>query len=227
MNALCRWCCLLLLSSLLIINPKVYYVNSRVDADGAGKQHSSAEDYLYLGSTALSEDDNAKAIDLYEKGIAALKDDGSESIITILSLETNIATAYSAIGGDVREKIIEHYEKAISAYDQIDPIVDKEIIEDAKSIASQSYFFYGMVLQDMEGTQQKSLEMYAYAVVLDPNLWAAWGNLGASEIKIMAYQNRELLTQYYWALKQFLSIPVSSLLFLSLIFSSHFRKRIL
>ncbi|OEU09404.1 S-adenosyl-L-methionine-dependent methyltransferase [Fragilariopsis cylindrus CCMP1102] len=171
MNFLCRCCLLLFLSSLLII--------SSVDADGAGKQHSSAEDYLYLGSTALSEDDNSKAIDLYEKGIAALKDDGSESIITILSLETNLATAYSAIGGDVREKIIEHYEKAISAYDQIDPIDDKEIIEDAKSIASQSYFFYGMVLQDMEGTQQKSLEMYAHAVVLDPNLWAAWGNLGA------------------------------------------------
>ena len=173
MNFLCRCCLLLFLSSLLII--------SSVDADGAGKQHSSAEDYLYLGSTALSEDNNSKAIDLYEKGIAALKDDGSESIITILSLETNLATAYSAIGGDVREKIIEHYEKAISAYDQIDPIDDKEIIEDAKSIASQSYFFYGMVLQDMEGTQQKSLEMYAHAVVLDPNLWAAWGNLGASK----------------------------------------------
>jgi tetratricopeptide (TPR) repeat protein len=199
MNVISRCCLLLPLFSLLIINPKIYYVNSSVDA-GAGKQHSSAEDYLYLGSTALSEDDNAKAIDLYEKGIAALKDDGSESIITIMSLQTNLATAYSAIGGDVREKIIEHYEKAISAYDQIDPIVDKEIIEDAKSIASQSYFFYGMVLQDMEGTQQKSLEMYAYAVVLDPNLWAAWGNLGVSKIKIMTYQNRELLIQYYWVL---------------------------
>jgi tetratricopeptide (TPR) repeat protein len=167
----------------LIINPKIYYVNSSsVDAGGAGKQ-SSAEDFLYLGSTALSEDDNAKAIDLYERGIAALKDDG-ESIITILSLETNLATAYSAIGGDVREKIIEHYEKAISAYKQIDVILDKEIIEDAKSIASQASFFYGMVLQDTEDTQQKSVEMYAYAVVLDPNLWAAWGNLGASKIKI-------------------------------------------
>jgi len=139
-----------------------------------GNTKNSSEDYLTLGNSALSTDANAKAIDLYEKGIAALED--GESLIIIISLETNLATAYSAIGGK-DEKAMDHYEKAIAAYSN-NKIEDNDVVEEAKAIVSQTAFFYGMELQDVDPS--KAVEMYGYAVVLDPNLWAAWANLGAS-----------------------------------------------
>ena len=160
---------LLLIFSLLVTYPVC----------GSRYSKHSSEEYLALGNNALSTDANDKAIDFYEKGIAALEEDGkssSSSLLTILSLETNLATAYSAIGGK-DEKAMEHYEKAIAAY-SIDGIEDKSVIEDAKAIVSQTAFFYGMELQDLDAS--KAVEMYGHAVVLDPNLWAAWANLGAS-----------------------------------------------
>jgi len=138
-------------------------------------QHSS-EDYLALGNNALSTDATAKAIDFYEKGITGLKDIG-ESLITIISLETNLATAYSAIGGK-DDKAMEHYEKAIAAYyENHGEIEDKITVEEAKAIVSQTLFFYGMELQEMDAS--RAVEMYGRAVVLDPDLWAAWANLGS------------------------------------------------
>lgn len=135
----------------------------------------SAEVYLSLANNALSSDANTKAIDLYLKGIDALTED--ESLLTILSLETNLASAYSSIGDNANA--ISHYQKAISSYsEQIEDIVDKEMIEDAKRIASQSSFFLGMVLQD-EGEARKAVEAYGYSVVLDPKSWAALANLGS------------------------------------------------
>jgi tetratricopeptide (TPR) repeat protein len=142
-------------------------------ASGAGGL--SPEDYLSLGDNALSMDANSKAIDLYEKGIALLTDD--ESILTVISLETNLATAYSSVGKN--KEAIEHYRKAIKTYSkEIDEIVDKQMAEDAKQIASQSSFFLGMVLQD-EGEPTQAVEAYGSAVMLDPNHWAAWANLGS------------------------------------------------
>ncbi|KAG7355910.1 tetratricopeptide repeat protein [Nitzschia inconspicua] len=135
----------------------------------------SAEDYLSLANNALSSDANEKAIDLYLKGIHALTND--ESLLTILSLETNLASAYSSIGDN--EKAIVHYQKAISSYNElIDEIVDKQLIDQAKGIASQSSLFLGMVLQDA-GEPRKALDAYGYAVVLDPKTWAALANLGS------------------------------------------------
>ena len=146
-------------------------------------QHSSDE-YLALGNNALSKDANAKAVNLYEKGIAALQDTG-ESLITIISLETNLATAYSAMGGKDSDAM-EHYEKAIKAYhSNHEEIENEKTAEDAKAIVSQTAFFYGMELQ--ETNAKRAVEMYGYAVKLDPNLWSAWANLGASRkyVKVM------------------------------------------
>jgi len=141
-----------------------------------GNSQHSAEDYLSLGNNALSTDANAQAIDFYEKGIATLKGTG-ESLSTILSLETNLATALSAIGGN-DDKTMEHYEKAMAAYDSNHgEIEDKNMAEEAKAIASQTAFFYAMELHEKDAS--RAVEMYGYAVVLDPVLWAAWANLGS------------------------------------------------
>ena len=134
------------------------------------------DDYLSLGDNSLSIDATTKAIELYQKGIDLLSED--ESILTILALETNIATAYSSIGDN--DNSIQHYKKALKAYtEEIDDIVDKQMVADAKDIASQASFYLGMVLQDIEGNAAKAVEAYGYAVVLDPKLWSAWANLGS------------------------------------------------
>jgi tetratricopeptide (TPR) repeat protein len=136
----------------------------------------TSDDYLSLGDNALSMDATPKAIELYQKGIDLLSDDGS--LLTILALETNIATAYSSIGDN--DSSIEHYRKALKAYtEEIDGIVDKQITADAKDIASQASFYLGMVLQDVEGNPAKAVDAYGYAVLLDPKLWSAWANLGS------------------------------------------------
>ena len=140
------------------------------------KSENSSEEYLSLGNDALAADANEKAIDFYKRGIDALKD-SSESLITVLSLETNIATAYSAIGGNY-DRAIEHYERAMSAYhENHSKIEDKNTASGARAIISQTAFFYGMELQETDAP--RAVEMYGHAVVLDPDLWAAWANLGA------------------------------------------------
>jgi tetratricopeptide (TPR) repeat protein len=162
------------------------------------QQHSS-EDYLVLGNNALSEDANARAVDLYKKGIdvavaaAALNtSDKHKSLVTMVSLETNLATAYSAMEG-MEQKAMEHYEKAIQAYSDNQASItaahsiddndnnnnnnNSALLEDAKAIVSQTAFFYGMELQEIDAG--RAVEMYGRAVLLDPELWAAWANLGA------------------------------------------------
>ena len=167
-------------------------------------QQKSAQDYLLMGNSALSEDANAKAIDLYEQGLAAIENakakaiatDSSVSVsvpvVTVVSLETNLATAYSSMEG-MQEHVFEHYEKAIKAYQDhdTDALSDTDH-EDAKSIVSQTAFFYGMELQ--ESNARKATEMYGNAVRLDPELWAAWANLGAyMYMYIQQQQQRDLV----------------------------------
>mmetsp|Transcript_27135 Transcript_27135/g.74411 ORF Transcript_27135/g.74411 Transcript_27135/m.74411 type:complete len:508 (-) Transcript_27135:94-1617(-) len=146
------------------------------------RNEQSAEDYLILGNTELSRDANAKAIGFYENGIAAFDNDENpptaSSLVTLISLETNLATAYSTIGGQ-DEKALLHYEKAISAYEaHHDKVKDEnDVVEEARSIVSQTAFFYAMELQESHAA--KAVNMYGRAVTLDPNLWAAWANLGS------------------------------------------------
>ncbi len=139
----------------------------------------SPDDYLSLGDSALASEANTRAIELYELGIAALgEDDPHSSFIAVLSLETNLATAYSAAG--MTKEAIEHYRKAIVTYSKhIENIQDPQVARDATDITSQASFFLGMVFQDTTGSAQLAVEAYGYAVVLDPHLWAAWANLGS------------------------------------------------
>jgi tetratricopeptide (TPR) repeat protein len=146
------------------------FCRARVEA-----QDLSADDYLSLANNALAADANIKAIDLYKKGIDRLTED--ESLLTVLSLETNLASAYTAVGDN--SNAMTHYQKAITAYSkQIEDTVDNEMIHDAKEITAQASFFLGMVLQD-EGEARQAVEAYGYAVVLDPHAWAPLANLGS------------------------------------------------
>ena len=142
---------------------------------GTGLCLGTPDDYLSLGDEALSSNDNEKAIEFYNKGISLLNED--ESLLTVLSLHTNLATALSSTGKN--EKAAEQYQQAISVYStEIDEIVDKETKKFATDIASQATFFLGMVYQDLKNPQ-KAAEAYGYAVVLDPNHWGALANLGS------------------------------------------------
>ena len=164
----------------------------------------TAAEYLQLGSTALSEEQHAQAIAWYEQGLSSVVLASSHttstpltptSFLVRLSLETNLATAYSVLGDET--KAIQHYEEAIAIYTNKHQRIDAsqiELIEEATAITSQAAFFYGMELQGQiieedendsdtntntgSNTAQEAIDAYAYAVQLDPNLWAAYANLG-------------------------------------------------
>lgn len=133
------------------------------------------DDYLASGDEALAAGEYQQAISLYKAGVDKLSED--ESLLTILSLETNFATALSSIGQN--EEAVTHYQRAVSTYmEEIEEIVDKEMKQYAKEITSQASFFLGMVYQDIDEIE-KAIEAYGYAVVLDPNHWSALANLGS------------------------------------------------
>jgi tetratricopeptide (TPR) repeat protein len=135
----------------------------------------SVDDLLSLGDDALSQGATEKAVDYYKSGLDILSED--DSLITALSLETNLASALSSVGLD--KEATGHYQKAVSIYStEIDDIVDKATIEFAKEITAQASFYLGMVLQDL-GEPRKSVEAYGYTVVLDPYHWASLANLGS------------------------------------------------
>jgi tetratricopeptide (TPR) repeat protein len=140
-----------------------------------GVMDLQSDDYLALGDEALSNAMNEKAIGLYIQGIDLIED---ESLLTILSLETNLATALSSIGNN--EEAAKHYQAAISGYSkEIDNISDdKDMKKLAEEITAQASFFLGMVLQDL-GEARKAVEAYGYAVVLDPYHWSSLANLGS------------------------------------------------
>lgn len=136
----------------------------------------SADDLLSIGHEALAAGMNNEAVNYYLEGIKVF-DEEEDSLLTILSLETNLATALSSLDRD--DEAVDHYTKAISTYgDEIDDIVDKETMEYAKSITASASFYLGMVLQD-QGNAQKAADAYGYTVVLDPYHWSALANLGS------------------------------------------------
>jgi tetratricopeptide (TPR) repeat protein len=131
--------------------------------------------YLSRADEALSTGSNEKAIDLYKAGIRSLHDD--DSLLTILSLETNLASAFSAVGKN--EESVDHYRKAMVAYrENINDITDKQTADFSKEIALTASFYMGMVYQDM-GEPQKAVDAYGYTFVLDPKHWASLANLGS------------------------------------------------
>lgn len=138
----------------------------------------SSDEYLSLADDALSRGSNERAIEMYKAGLDSLEENAS--LLTLLSLETNLASALSAVG--LNEESIDHYHKAISAYttamEDEDTDLDEETEGFAKDIASTASFYLGMVLQDI-GEGQKAVEAYGYTIILDPKHWAALANLGS------------------------------------------------
>jgi tetratricopeptide (TPR) repeat protein len=160
-----------------------------------------AEDYLEMGDKMMSESgEYEQAIQYYKDGIEALTDD--ESPLTILSLHTNLATAFSSVGKE--EEAMEEYQIAIAEYtNEIEDVVDKDMKAFMTEIAASASFFLGMVLQDL-GEIQKAVDAYGYAINLDPMNWAAVANLASifhdqmnnHEEALIAYNRAyEILTQ--------------------------------
>jgi len=134
-----------------------------------------ATDFLDLGDSALSGEDNESAIRYYEKGIAALTDD--ESLLTILSLHTNLGTALSSAGNE--KKAVDSYKTAIFKHDAlIGEIVDRDMKKDANDLSAQAAFFLGMTYQEL-GEPQLAADAYALANTLDPYHWSSLANLGS------------------------------------------------
>lgn len=133
------------------------------------------EQYLAIGDEALTQGDHEAAIENYSNGIQALTDD--ESLLILLSLHTNLATAFSSSGMDQRAAAA--YEQGLAAYQsQIGEVVDADFRRDATDIAAQAAFFLGMVYQDLDQSRD-AVDAYTYAHALDPLQWAAMANLGA------------------------------------------------
>lgn len=165
----------------------------------------SPADYLSLGDGALQSDNYARAVSFYKLGLASLKegdDATAASLLTVLFLETNLATAYSSMG-KVEEAVV-HYRSVVSKYQESKDAVDADTAGQSKEIASQASFFLGMVFQDAD-LPQESLKSYGDAVIFDPNHWAALANLGsvlhdqlANHDEALEAYNRafELLTEH-------------------------------
>lgn len=140
---------------------------------------SSIDDLVAQGDEALSMGENEQAIASYEKAVEILpKLSKTEApLVTVISLFTNLATAFSSEGRN--EPAADAYQKALLAYSEgIDAISDQPEKEEATFIAAQSAFFLGMVYQDM-GQPRDAIDAYRYTTTLDPLQWASFANLGS------------------------------------------------
>jgi predicted TPR repeat methyltransferase/Tfp pilus assembly protein PilF len=180
---------------LLLMITSILVTRAAMNDDGL-----TTESLLELGDESLSQGDYAGAIEYYEKGVSLVSED--DSLITAISLRTNLATALSSLGRE--EAAAESYRSAVLQYTKgIDEIVDKETKKEVTDIAAQASFFLGMVYQDLN-QPQKAADAYSFANSLDPFHWASLANLGAvlhDELKqhddaLLAYNKAfEILTQ--------------------------------
>ena len=153
---------------------------------------SSIDEHLRLGDESLIQDDIVTAIEHYERGINHVNvvlssESGPKSndritddvLSSIVSLHTNLATAYSTQGEN--DRAIQSYRNAIKVY-QKHAAIDQENYQqpyhDSQLITAQASFFLGMVFQDIN-QPQLAVEAYNYATQLDPNHWSSYSNLGA------------------------------------------------
>ena len=168
-NDLNRICRLLLVLACISWHVFLSSLASAVDADT----------FLMQGDQSLATGENEQAIGFYTKGVQLIEqdEDNEISLLTILSLFTNLATALSAQGDN--EKAAEAYQNGLLAYKEIiSEIVDKDVKEEASNIAAQTSFFLGMVYQDL-GQPGDAVDAYVYAHSLDPMHWASLANLGS------------------------------------------------
>lgn len=136
----------------------------------------SQEKILNLADTSLSQNDLPSALKYYQQGIKNINEK-EDNILTSLSLYTNLGTAYSASGDEL--KALEMYRNAILLYSgQSEKIVEESTKKSASDITAQAAFFLGMT-QGALGNHRKSADAYAFAAELDPYHWAALANLGS------------------------------------------------
>ena len=134
----------------------------------------TADEFLGLADSALSQGQYEQAIQYYREGIKIVSEE--DALETELSLYTNCGTALSTIGKD--EEAVTMYEKAILSYqEQIEDIVDPSHQADSKAIIAQASFFLGMVYQDLDQPRD-AVDAYRLAFKMDPLHWAAVANLG-------------------------------------------------
>jgi predicted TPR repeat methyltransferase len=157
---------------------------------------SDADIYLSRGSEALTVGNNQQAIEFYQQGLQLIFDGDTENaaLITTLSLYTNLATAYSAIGKD--EAAAQAYQNALTFYKE-NGIGDSAMHSEAASIAAQAAFFLGMVYQDL-GHAADAVDAYTAAQAFDPLHWASFANLGSVLHDSLSDHSRAL-TAYYQA----------------------------
>lgn len=155
----------------------------------------SIEDLLELGDKKLASEDPKSAIEYYKQGIDAINEE-KDSLITRVSLYTNLGTSYSSMGDE--KNAMATYRQAILTYtnniDDIDDIVERSLKREASDLAAQASFFLGMTLQEL-GMDEKAADAYAYANTLDENHWASLANLG-SVLQDHLKQPGEALTVY-------------------------------
>jgi tetratricopeptide (TPR) repeat protein len=177
---------------ILLLCIQLYYGSVYCDSDSHPK---SLEDYLWLGNSALEQDNFENAIKFYNTGTQMAtrisKDEMSvASQITLLSLYTNLGTALSSMGQDIQAK--HWYESALDWYRTTDPKLRQD--PDATAIAVQASFFLGMVYQDLDEFT-KSVQYYKYAHSLDPLHWSSVANL-AAVMREHLQKNEEALQAY-------------------------------
>jgi len=139
----------------------------------------SPEEFLVLGEQAILEEDDLMAIELLERGLVALANDETKSLLTGLSLETNLAEVYVAIQD--HETAFRHYESAIEAYGMAvstGAVVDDDedgAVDVATVMASRAMMSYASELIDVD--DEKALEMYQRAVATNSGLWLGWARM--------------------------------------------------
>lgn len=150
---------------------------------------ATAEEYLAQGDQLLSSGSIHESISVYQQGLELIEqvyqqqDDNDDylppSLLTEISLHTNLATAWSSTGND--EQAAASYQDALVAYQtNIEHIVDKSLKAEIDLITAQTAFFLGMVYQDLPNASAKdAVDAYRYAFQLDPLHWAAVANLAS------------------------------------------------
>lgn len=156
----------------------------------------SQENLLELGDTALISGNLDTAIRYYQQGIDGI--DNDSSIVTSLSLYTNIGTAHSSKGNE--EQAENMYKKAILLHSQHS---DDKVQKEASDLAAQATFFLGMSQQEL-GNYEEAANSYSRANQMDPYHWSSLANLGSvlqdhlnqpAEAILVYYKAYEILTQ--------------------------------
>ena len=131
--------------------------------------------FLNQGDESLASNDFIAAIQHYKEATTQIQE--VDSIISVLSLFTNLATALSASGDEY--EAVKYYRDAILYHsERIEHIVDDSERREASNIAAQAAFFLGMTHEELKN-YQKAADSYAYATNLDEYHWASYANLGA------------------------------------------------